>query len=609
MSKIYCKVLLPKGIILKNEKSTLLNIMKRNLLILTLSFLCVACMGGLKNSEPTQKSDAPKAEKATKVEASSSDIAEITIEKPYLRWLFGGFGFHNSEVGYTALMDDEFLNQRVLKTFREISPTFARVYAGFADISKEQMDRFADYYHKTFALADTTLYAVPGPMPAFADKLDVDEYAEKVAKNLAYLIKKKDVRKIRYYCLTNELMSGDKSAYFRYNMELFKKYNIALTHAFLKYGLDIWLIAPDDFCTVNLKTPLKSYQWCMDNMNDYVGAYCTHIYAYNKKPSDLTIWDSYSKYFDKLVQMAISKNRRYILGEWGISPVQPKRGVMIEDTGYEIRQPETATEGVLMKLEIGVAAMNAGTYACVSWSFVDYHDPLTVIDGHTPEARAIYESLKCGYRLDMKYNKWGLFRWNTLDRDYSAKSELYALGYLAKLFRKDATVLPSKSTDPLLRTGAIVNRDRSVSIVVINRNNVAKEVKINCAQVIDKPMRMYVYEADNVPHNKFNDLQPHSAVIKPTSEHTITVKVPARSASFFTTDYVDRVPPSVEYPCFYNGELRWGPSEDPYHCYYRVYKNGKQIASTVDFKIKVPADAKIEDYSIKAVDRWGNVSK
>ena len=75
-----------------------------------------------------------------------ASAADVTITKPYIRWLFGGFGFQNSEANFTALMPDDFRDQRVLKTFAEISPTFGRVYTGFADQSKEQLDRFADYY-------------------------------------------------------------------------------------------------------------------------------------------------------------------------------------------------------------------------------------------------------------------------------------------------------------------------------------------------------------------------------------------------------------------------------------------------------------------------------
>ena len=93
--------------------------------------------------------------------ALGASAADVTITKPYIRWLFGGFGFQNSEANFVALMPDDFRDQRVLKTFAEISPSFSRVYTGFADESKEQLDRFADYYDLTFRKAGTTLYAVP----------------------------------------------------------------------------------------------------------------------------------------------------------------------------------------------------------------------------------------------------------------------------------------------------------------------------------------------------------------------------------------------------------------------------------------------------------------
>ena len=63
-------------------------------------------------------------------QAFSAD-SEILISKPPMRWLWGGFGFHNSEATMTGLMSEDFLNQRVLKTFLEISPTYARVFAGY----------------------------------------------------------------------------------------------------------------------------------------------------------------------------------------------------------------------------------------------------------------------------------------------------------------------------------------------------------------------------------------------------------------------------------------------------------------------------------------------
>lgn len=110
-----------------------------------------------------------------------AQTSEVRFAKPPLRWLWGGFGFKNSESLMTGLMTDEFRDERALKSFLEISPSYSRVFAGFADWTKEAMDRFADYYDRTFRKAGTTLYAVPCAMPALAETLDAEEYAEKVA--------------------------------------------------------------------------------------------------------------------------------------------------------------------------------------------------------------------------------------------------------------------------------------------------------------------------------------------------------------------------------------------------------------------------------------------
>lgn len=148
------------------------------------------------------------------VAASGADIRRVSVDKPYFHWLFGGFGSQHSEASLTALMTDEFRDQRCVKSLREIGPTFGRGYIGFAEISKEHLDRFADYYDLTFRQAQTTLYVVPCAIGSFPERLDPDEYAEKVAANLDYLIKTRKCTKIRYYCLTNELVAGGKCNYF-----------------------------------------------------------------------------------------------------------------------------------------------------------------------------------------------------------------------------------------------------------------------------------------------------------------------------------------------------------------------------------------------------------
>ena len=56
-----------------------------------------------------------------------------------------------------------------------------------------------------------------------------------------------------------------------------------------------------------------------------------------------------------------------------------------------------------------------------------------------------------------------------------------------------------------------------------------------------------------------------------------------------------------------SGLLQWDAAESADHRYYRVYKGGKQVASTVATSLKVK-DAS-GDYSVRSVDKWLNVGE
>jgi len=536
--------------------------------------------------------------------AASASAAHLDVAKPYFRWLFGGFGFQHSEASLTALMTDDFRDQRVLKSFAEISPTFGRVYIGFANISKAQMDRFADYYDATFRKAGTTLYAVPCCIESFPERLDPDEYAEKVAVNLEYLIKARKCAKIRYYCLTNEQVAGGKWDYFRTSnqMDCYVKLNAALFFAFRRHNLDLRILATDIAVTTKPLEAVDSLTWASANMNDYIGAYCSHWYVYGRKTEDLGLWKEYQPYFSNLVQVALGRHKRYILGEWGFHPKWGKPGVMVDDVKPYWRSPENRTETVLAKMEVGLAAMNQGAYACVDWSFVDYPDPWPFEDGDTPEEHAKFESAKCVWTPDLKYNKCGIFSWGTTDRDYSSCEEYYAMGHLARLFRRGATVLPCTGDDDLVRAGAVLNPDRTVSFAIINRGD-ARELTVTSAAVLSKPLRRYVYEAANVPFSPFNDLQPASGTVT-AKDNAFTVSLPAKSMTFLTTDYEETLPPAITDVCVANGRVTWPASQDPDHRYYRVYRDGKQIASTV--ATALPVQDVTGTFTVRAVNRWLN---
>ena len=86
----------------------------------------------------------------------------------------------------------------------------------------------------------------------------------------------------------------------------------------------------------------------------------------------------------------------------------------------------------------------------------------------------------------------------------------------------------------------------------------------------------------------------------------MSVEVPARSIVYLTTDYQDRIPSKIKGVKIENNLLQWNATTDKEHCYYRVFKDGEQIASTVATSLKIK-DKKVK-YSVKSVDKWGNCS-
>lgn len=551
---------------------------------------------------------------------SNALAGEVTVTKPYFRWLFGGFGFQHPEANFEALMSDEFRDQRELKTFAELSPTFGRVYTAIDGSSREQLDRFAEFYHKTFAKAGTTLYIVPSSLPykpECEDVMTAEEYARRIGANLEYLIKEKNCRSLSYFCLTNELSAGGRWGWFRYGLEkmdIYKQWTIACAKEFTRRGLELRQIGSDVAC--GNSTPANMYpvqEWTRNNMDEWLDAYVSHWYVYRKPVDDASMWKVYCDYFQKEVSDAISKSKRYILGEYGFCPVFGQKEVMIDDAGHAIRQPQTAAEGVLCKCEVAMAAINAGTYGIVSWSYADYPDPFCCEDAPGEDEHLIHEASLCSYRPDIKYNKWGMFNWSEVEHDYSAKPELYALGYMSKLFRKNSTVLTCESSDSLVRCSAVLNPDRSFSIALVNRNE-SQEFTVNCSEwfghnpsVTEKTRaRVYIYDSANPPYNSFNDLQDYSQTVEAV-DGKFTVTLPAKSVVFVTTDFTERVPSEIKGVRVKDGKLCWKESSDTEHRYYRIYKDGVQIASTV--ATSLPVENARGRYRVVSVDAWGNAGK
>ena len=531
--------------------------------------------------------------------ASTAFGADVVIERPALKWLFGGFGFQNAEAQLVPLMTDEFRDERAIKSFRELSPSFSRVYVGMVGESKEALDRFADYYDKTFRHCDTTIYAVGGSMPAFPEKLDVHAHADGVAKSLEYLVKERGCRKIRFYCLTNELMSGDQWAYFWFQkkMPLFKEFHEALYDAFRRHGLDIQLAASDGSYG---RSQAEQLTWTVENMDLITGVYCTHYYD-GIKPGDPEAYGIFYSQFTNVVSLALTRNKRWMLGEFGVMPPR-ERGVMVDDRNWNGYDPSQAGVAALTTAEMAMAAVNAGAYAVMSWSFCDYPDPFVAEDSHDPVKHACYESAKAVYKPDMKYNKWGVFRWSDVKKDYGPNPTYFTLGMMSRYFRKGASVLNAKVSDPLLRATVLENRDGTMTAAIVNLGP-RRVVAVGGWDSLPRLPRLYLYDSAKPYANRFGDLPCPDRTVSPTGGE-LHVEIPEKGMAFVTTDYVERMPPPVKGIKVADGRLVWTALDDPEHCYYRVYAKGRQIVSTVATTCAIE-DA-LADFSVVSVDRWGN---
>lgn len=540
-------------------------------------------------------------------------MSRITITKPFRRWLFGGLGFHNSEATMTPIMSEDFLNQRVLKTFREISPTFSRVYGGFADWPQEAMDRFADYYDQTFRQAGTLIYMVPGRMPMPTADFDYEDYYERTAQKLEYLIKVRKCTKIRYFCITNELSVGNTYAYLAKDLDFFARLQEGLYRAFQRHGLDVGLVATD----ASGENFFPQIKWAKENMDEITDDYCAHLYLSRYQPGDLEAYEYCLKHFEELTVEARLAQKRFILGEYGINKQgkASKGAAMYNDLSYASECPENDGIHAIAIAEMSLSIINSGTFAGVFWTLFDYPDPFIREDGDTPEEKQRYEVAKySGHGLQIRYNKHGLIRWCDDEKDYSSRAALYTMGYLAKLFRKGSRVLESQWDDDLLRAAAVTNSDGSVSVCIISWHDVPVEVELELAHKTDKPMRRYDYSALNIPHNDFCDLQPPSATLECDGSAKLVLQ--PKSVTFLTTDYVERTPGKIKNVRLEGDTLRWDACPEPEHCYYRVFA-GKgprfkpayenQIASTVSQSLKISDPSLC--YKVISVDKYGNPGK
>lgn len=506
--------------------------------------------------------------------------------------LFRGVGFHAFQHSFTV--DQAEKDNVIYKRWKELAPAFARLNHDSA-WDQKKLDEVATHLQR-MKEAGTELYMTTwNPDDARTPEAQAT-YAKKVADSLDYLINKKGLDNIKWYCMTNELSLGTWGKLVS-DLPLFKAYHQALFKEFKARGLKIGLLATD-------ASPIdlwNTIDWASNNMDDITGIYGGHHYINDFLPEDERF---YPWFLDKLqwgTGIAKAKGKDFILGEFGAK--QDGRVV----NGYTMDAcvwwdtPREPLVGVQVP-EAAIAAINAGIYACGYWTFMDFPDDYTT-----------------SYK-----NKWGIFK--STGEDRSTRSLYYAYGLLTRYFRGPASVVKVNCADPRLRVMAIQNNSRKTwSIAVISRNKTAVPLEFSLPGLkTGTAFRKYVYNPANPPQNPFGDMPGPNAVIKSgtgflrdsagtTAASTLTV---------YTTAFDTAPPAAVKGVRSENAGSKtmviWKANQEPDLCYYRIYRGAKanfeptlanQIGSTIATEYKDPSPVKGVHYKVVAVDQSGNAGK
>ncbi|MBE6571335.1 MAG: hypothetical protein E7656_03680 [Ruminococcaceae bacterium] len=539
-------------------------------------------------------------------------MAEVKITRPQFPILFGGLGFHNSEALFYRLMEKEHFDQKIAKCYREIQPGFMRTFAGYDDWTRDSMDTFADYYEKMQKATDTPIYLAAAMGKIHFSDEERWQYAKDVAEKLDYLINVRNVKQIRYYCYSNEFSCGTHGV-LKNDLPLFKKYHEYLFRAFQQRKLNIGLLATDATGVEWWHT----LDYAIKEMAPITEDMCVHLYVSQFGIYDLDFYDWFLKICREYVMKCIRCNgaagKRLILGEFGVKSGEglndPKEssyyffpGVIKDVTNFNYTGE--GAYAALMYAESAIAAINAGVLSLVYWTFSDYPDPYVCHYAENDEYAA--EWGKCEKFIsgtqDTKYNKCGLIKWED-DGDYSVRDMYWCIGLLTRYMKRNSKVLDIENNDPMLRMTALLHKDGSVSIAVVNRAKEKKQLNLNLSFKHAEdlaPFRVYEYDSRNVPSNEFGDLQDHTGTVSLDENLALTYELLPESLTILTTDYVDRPDIYAEKVKLSSDKktLSWAPVTDKLHCYYRVYRGTtadfvpskeNQIASTVATDLKLDA--------------------
>ena len=534
-------------------------------------------------------------------EDKPGSTASIEVTDNVLNEEFGGVGFH--VIFHTRKPSKSHHEQVFAKRWRELNPAIARVNDS-PRWDKDELDETFGYL-EVMKNTNTEIYLTSFGVSSIYDYKTELDYVKREVDNIEYLMKDKGFDNINYYCMTNELSLDFWASMVKNNeLDRFKRIHQLFYDEFNRRNLDLKLLATDASPFVYWPT----IEWAAENMDDITGIYGGHHYINSYDLDDLTF---YSFFLDKMkwgANLAKSKNKKFLMGEFG-----PKQGMFYIDSAlYDGMMYNNTPMEPYVALQLGeaiLAQINGGIYGSCYWTFCD-------IPGIPP-------SREYGYRL----NKWGLFKWY-ID-DFTTKPNYYSVGLLTKFFRGPSEVYEVIPSDTLLRVAAIKNlKNDSYSIAIVNRNWEPQNLNLSIDGIEDGTVfRKYVYDPSDVPFNYFGDLQTFSEKLVITGGK-FSDDIPGYSLVVYTSNYDEDPPAPVTGLKTERKEvdqreaivLTWDPSTEPDLCYYRVYRSlnenveitpRNQIASTVATQ---HADKRIRGlppyhYKIVAVDNSGNSSE
>lgn len=508
---------------------------------------------------------------------------------------FTGVGFH-AEM-FMNSTTPEFFDQVIAKRWKELDPAFARVFHSWERRAPGVRDQAAlDGLLKQFLfLKDATgteVYLTTGSPKDTSPGEERAAYAKAVVDELEYLLKG-GATNVTTYNMSNELSMGQWAAMTK-DLPKFKDYHRLIHEEIARRGLKIALLSTD-------ASPISYWntiEWAAENMDDITEVYGGHHYANDYPPESLEFYEWFRGKCAGAVDLAHSKSKEFILGEFGPAQyLQHKYGVRWDANRYFGTKQE-ALAG-LQTAEAALAAMNGGVRAMGYWTFMDY-----------PESERNF------------VNHWGLFQW--MKNDAKVRDSYYAYGLMTKYFHGPVRVYESVSTDPRVRTGVARHTGTGRwSVALINRAEAETDVSIELpAGADDAVLRKYVYDVRAVPQTDDGDLQEPSGKVT-LHNGRFHDHVKGLSLTVYTGFYDDEAPLPIEglkvdrvryapggQQAMDAQHLTWTASSSKDVIYYRIFYDGQRIASTVstEYTDGDVRRAPGHKYTIVAVDSSGNAS-